>query len=211
MKRFIVGLFCGAVLTASTTIYASDEIQALLFPVKFQFNGASQEVGSRFSVLNYEGHTYVPLRFMAENLGAGAVYDAKTRTVSVVSEPKDAGDVQRSIWAAKYRLERGMHQKEVKAELGDPSFLTLIESSKQQVWRYDFGAKEDYQNGGLNADVEGIRRGDLKAQLFINWNSNGQVDRYEMWSSTNAGNGTSNVSSYIVYPDGSTSEVLSAE
>lgn len=211
MKRFIVGLFCGVVLTASTTIYATNEIKALLFPVKFQFNGESREVGSRFSVLNYEGHTYVPLRFMAENLGAGAVYDGKTRTVSVVSEPKDADEAQHSIWAAKYRLERGMDQKEVKKELGDPSFLTLIESSKQQVWRYDFGAKADYQNGGLDADVDGIRRGDLKAQLIINWNSNGQVDRYELWSSTNASNGTSNVSCYVVYPDGSTSEAVSAE
>lgn len=203
MKKFIAGLLCGAVLATSTTIYASDGIRALLFPVQFQFNGVSQEVGSRFSVLNYEGHTYVPLRFMAENLGAGAAYDAKTRTVSVVSEPKGASEAQRKIWAVKYRIERGMDQKEVKAVLGDPSFLTLIESSKQQVWRYDIGAKADYQNGGLNADVEGIRRGDLDAQLFINWNSGEQVDRYELWSSSKSGNGTSSVIRYTVYPDGS--------
>lgn len=211
MKKFIVGLVCGAVLAASTTIYASNDIQALLFPVKFQFNGEGKELGSRFSVLNYEGHTYVPLRFVAENLGAGAVYDAKAGLVSVVSEPKDAGEAQRKIWAAKYRLEREMDQKEVKAALGEPSFMTLIESSKQQVWRYDFGAKADYQNGGMNADVEGIRRGDLEAQLFINWNSSGQVDRYELWSATKSGNGTSSVSSYIVYPDGSTGGASAAE
>ncbi|GAB7054273.1 MULTISPECIES: stalk domain-containing protein [Paenibacillus] len=203
MKKFIMGLVCGAALATSATINASSEIQALLFPVKFQFNGASKELGSRFSALNYEGHTYVPLRFVAENLGAGAVYDAKAGMVSVVSEPKDADEAQHKIWAVKYRLERGMDQKEVKAVLGDPSFMTLIESSKQQVWRYDFGAQADYLYGGLNADVEGIRRGDLEAQLFINWNSSGQVDRYELWSTAVSGNGTGSVSSYIVYPDGS--------
>ncbi|MBU7315697.1 stalk domain-containing protein [Paenibacillus oleatilyticus] len=205
MKKFILGLLCGAVLAASTAVYASDEIRATLFPVKLKFNGEVRDTGSRFAILNYDGHTYVPLRFMAENLGAGAVYDEEARTVSVVSEPKNASDAQKKIWAATYRLERGMEAKDVKSVLGEPSFLTLIDSSKQQLWRYDFGAAAGYSSGGLSADTEGLRRGDLEGQLFIRWNAGGQVDRYELWTVKKAADGTRSVSSFTVYPDGSTS------
>ena len=208
MKKFILGLFCGAVLAASTTIYAADEIRAMLFPVKFQFNGESRDTGSRFAILNYDGHTYVPVRFMTENLGAGVSYDKNEGLISVVTEPKDGSEADRKIWAVMYRLERGMSQKEVKQSLGDPSFLTLIDSSRQQVWRYDIGAKAGYQFGGLNTDTDGLKKGDLEAQLFINWSAGGQIDRYDLWYVKKAADGSRHIYTYIVYPDGSTAGAL---
>ncbi|CAG7653585.1 stalk domain-containing protein [Paenibacillus allorhizosphaerae] len=208
MKKFILGLLCGAVLAASTTIFAADEIRAMLFPVKFQFNGESRDTGSRFAVLNYEGHTYVPVRFMTENLGAGVSYDKDSGTISVVTEPKDASEAERKVWAVMYRLERGMNQKEVKQALGDPSFLTLIDSSRQQVWRYDIGAKTGYQFGGLNSDTAGLKKGDLEAQLFINWTAGGQIDRYDLWYVKKAADGSRQIYTHIVYPDGSTAGAL---
>jgi hypothetical protein len=208
MKKFILGLLCGAMLAASATVYASDEIRALLFPVKFQFNGESRETGSRFAVLNYEGHTYVPVRFMADNLGAGASYDKVTGTISVVSEPKGASDAEKKVWSVMYQLERGMSPKDAKQVLGDPSFLTYIDSSRQQVWRYDIGAKSGYQYGGLNTDTSGLQKGDLDAQLFINWSANGQIDRYDLWYVKKAADGSRKIYTYIVYPDGSTAGAL---
>ncbi|MED4601560.1 stalk domain-containing protein [Paenibacillus validus] len=209
MKKFLLGMMCGAALTASTTLYAADGVWALLFPVKFQFDGESRDIGSRFTVLNYEGHTYVPLRLMTEELGAGAAYDQKTRTVSVVKEPVGGTEAERKVWAAQYRLERGMGSKDVKRWFGDPSQVTWIDSSSQQIWRYDLGAKTDYRFGSLNeTDVQGLKRGDLDAQLFIRWNGEGQVDRYDLWYTSRADNGERHIYTHIVYPDGSTAGAL---
>lgn len=208
MKKFLLGLFCGMTLAATTTIYASDEIRAVLFPVTIQFNGETKDPGSRYSILNYEGHTYVPLRFMAENLNAGALYDAQSRKVSVESEPKNGTVAEKQIWMVKYRLERGMDSKDVKQLLGDPSFVTLIESPRQQVSRYDIGAKGDYQYGGFGSDVEGLRQGALEAQLLIRWTSGGQIDRLDFWYTQKSDSGARSIYTYIAYPDGSVSSSL---
>lgn len=209
MKKFLLGIWCGAALTASTTMYAADGVWARLFPVKFQFNGESRDIGSRFKVLNYEGHTYVPLRFMAEQLGAGAAYDQETRTVTVMKEPVGGTEAEQKVWAAKYRLERGVGSKDVKQWLGDPSQVTWIDSSSQQLWRYDLGAKADYRFGSLNeTDVQGLKKGDLEGQLFIRWNAEGQVDRYDLWYTSEQADGKRHIYTHIVYPDGSAAGAL---
>ncbi|SED10877.1 hypothetical protein [Paenibacillus sp. GP183] len=41
MKKFLIGLTCGIALTATTAVYASDTIQAYLFPAKIEINGQS--------------------------------------------------------------------------------------------------------------------------------------------------------------------------
>ncbi|AFC33545.1 hypothetical protein PM3016_6954 [Paenibacillus mucilaginosus 3016] len=205
MKKFVLGFLCGAALVSSAAAYASDEIRAVLFPVQFEFNGEKVETPSRFAILNYNGHTYVPLRYMAENLGAGAAYREEDKIVAVVSEPSGAGDTEKRIWAAQYRLERGMSSKEVRDALGEPSFSALLDSSRQQ-WRYDIGASPGYQSsGGVSADMEALKRGDLQAQVFVSWNAAGEVDRYELWAAGAAEGGNRPVSVHIVYPDGSSS------
>ncbi|MDQ1910708.1 stalk domain-containing protein [Paenibacillus sp. GD4] len=207
MKKFVLGLLCGAILAASTTLYASDEIRATLFPVTFQFNGETKDLGSRFAVLNYDGHTYVPVRFMAEQLGAGARYDETTRTVSVQSSPASGSDSDKKVWSVQYRLERGMSQKDVKPIIGEPSFVTLIDSSRQQVSRYDFGAGADYKHGGLNVDTEGLLKGKLDAQLFIRWTTEGAIERMDLWYAKGT-EAQRTVHTYIVYPDGTVAEGL---
>ncbi|WP_159884679.1 stalk domain-containing protein [Paenibacillus puerhi] len=209
MKKFGLGLLCGIALAATSTIYAADGVWALLFPVKFQFDGVNREIGPRYQVLNYEGHTYVPLRYMAEQLGAGAKYDPDSRTVSVEREPASGTEAERKVWSVQYRLERGMGSKDVKQLFGDPDQVTWVDSSNQQTWRFDFGAKPGYRFGSLNeTDVQGLKDGELEAQLFIGWNAAGQVDRFDLWYVKTAANGVRNIYTQIVYPDGSTGGAL---
>jgi hypothetical protein len=82
LKRFILGLICGIGLTATTAVYASDTIQTYLFPAKFAFNGVTKEVDNKeYVVLNHQGHAYVPIRFVAENMGALVKYEESTKTI----------------------------------------------------------------------------------------------------------------------------------
>lgn len=83
MKKFILGLTCGIALTATTAVYASDTIQAYLFPAKYVFNGQSKELDSEYTTLNYNGHAYVPVRWVAENLGKIVKYEHETNIISI--------------------------------------------------------------------------------------------------------------------------------
>ncbi|MEK3724820.1 hypothetical protein [Paenibacillus sp. FSL H8-0034] len=59
MKKFFLGLACGILVTASTATYASDTIQAYLFPVGFELNGQEKKLDNEYAILNYKGHAYV--------------------------------------------------------------------------------------------------------------------------------------------------------
>ncbi|WP_199613794.1 stalk domain-containing protein [Paenibacillus alkalitolerans] len=69
--------------TKGLNVYASDSIKSLLFPVKIIINGENKHLGNEYVVLNYKNHAYVPLRFVAENLGATAKYNAKSKEISI--------------------------------------------------------------------------------------------------------------------------------
>jgi hypothetical protein len=92
MKKFILGAAFGIVISASTVAYATDSIQTLLFPAKFEFNGKNAEVGNEYKVLNYNGHAYVPIRFVAENIGATIDYDPETKKIFVKNGNLDLTD-----------------------------------------------------------------------------------------------------------------------
>jgi hypothetical protein len=77
MKKFLLGLTTGVILAGSTAVYASNSIQALLFPAKvtFHVNGEIKELdGDQTSILNYNNKTYIPLRTFAESMGSRVDY-----------------------------------------------------------------------------------------------------------------------------------------
>ncbi|WP_187274016.1 stalk domain-containing protein [Paenibacillus sp. N3.4] len=92
MKRFILGAVFGILLSATTITYASDSIKTLLFPAKFEFNGKNTELGDEYKVLNYNGHAYVPIRFVTENIGATIDYDPETEIIFVKNGNLDLSD-----------------------------------------------------------------------------------------------------------------------
>lgn len=83
MKKFWLGLVCGIAIATSTAVYANEAIQATLFPVQYFFNSQPQEPDSEYATLNYNGHAYVPVRFVAESMGATVNYDEADRYISI--------------------------------------------------------------------------------------------------------------------------------
>lgn len=84
-------MLIGSSLTMATAVTASSN-QALLFPVKFKINDQLKEIGSEYATLNYEGHVYVPIRFVAESLGAGVGYNGESKEVIVKQGQLDIVD-----------------------------------------------------------------------------------------------------------------------
>ncbi|XOK60593.1 stalk domain-containing protein [Paenibacillus elgii] len=86
MRKYVIGFVCGAVVSMSTMVYASDAIQAFLFPVTISFNDKRMDM-SEYKVLNYDNHTYVPIRFIAENIGISINYNANLNEITLKDAP----------------------------------------------------------------------------------------------------------------------------
>lgn len=77
MKKFVIGMLTGAVLSVATgAAAASPEVKALLFPSKIEIHqGSTMKVlQGNNNVLNVDGSIYIPLRSFAENMGAAVSY-----------------------------------------------------------------------------------------------------------------------------------------
>ncbi len=92
MRKFVLGLFIGVMLSCCTAAFASESVQAVLFNAKIKINDEIKELGSDYQILNYNGHAYVPIRYMAENTGANVEYDDATKTIFVVNGKMDIKD-----------------------------------------------------------------------------------------------------------------------
>lgn len=86
MRKYVIGIIIGIVLALSSTAIASTIVETSIFPVNFIFNGEKKELTGEYSTLNYNGHAYVPIRFIAENMDAGIAYHDQTKSISVMYE-----------------------------------------------------------------------------------------------------------------------------
>ncbi|RKN74935.1 stalk domain-containing protein [Paenibacillus ginsengarvi] len=92
MKKFVLGLCCGLAIACSSVAFASDSFQAALFPAYFEINGNHISLNDDYKVLNVDGHAYVPIRFVAEQLGATIDYDQEQQKIFVNNRTLDLSD-----------------------------------------------------------------------------------------------------------------------
>ncbi|WP_426453902.1 stalk domain-containing protein [Paenibacillus sp. S-38] len=88
MKKVLLSaLIIGSTLITATSIsYSSNYLEnVFLFPVKLLFNDTLKDLDKGYSTLNYNGHTYLPARFLVENMGGTIEYDPLEKTVSVLT------------------------------------------------------------------------------------------------------------------------------
>ncbi|MGF7036098.1 hypothetical protein J2T17_007149 [Paenibacillus mucilaginosus] len=88
MKKVLLGaLIIGSTLITATSIsYSSNYLENVsLFPVKLLFNDTVKELDKGYSTFNYNGHTYLPARFLVENMGGAIDYDPVEKTVFVLN------------------------------------------------------------------------------------------------------------------------------
>ena len=91
MKNFksaATGFIAGALCMVSVTAMAYSDVTAKLWnDVIFNINGNRISSPSDQPVLNYNSYTYVPLRFITDNLGGEANFDPVSKTVSLNIKP----------------------------------------------------------------------------------------------------------------------------
>ncbi|WZL73581.1 copper amine oxidase N-terminal domain-containing protein [Clostridiaceae bacterium 35-E11] len=88
-KQMITGIIIGSMVSAGGAVFAESPsvvFARIMNAIQFEFNGEIKEISKEYTVLNYKDRTYVPARFIAENLGAEVKWDEKTNTISMVTK-----------------------------------------------------------------------------------------------------------------------------
>ena len=88
LKALVVGFAAGAVCMMSVPAIAATykNVEAMLLPeAMFKIDDKLVASPSDAPVLNYQGYTYVPVRFVAEQLGCEVTWDVISRQVRIKS------------------------------------------------------------------------------------------------------------------------------
>ena len=83
-KYLLLGIVIGVSFMTSGLVFAYSPISAWLSDnVSIYFNGEEKALPEGYEVLTYNGRTYTPARFIAEELGAEVVWDEGTKSIYI--------------------------------------------------------------------------------------------------------------------------------
>lgn len=114
---------------------------------------------------------------------------------SAAPTPSPSGKIA-NMEDVKSKLQLGMNEEQVKAVFGDKYDRVVNAMSGDPSWRYDFG-KEGYRfkpQKGLEGtdtahpDTDGLRKGDVNVQLFIDWSPEKTIRNYAIYAADPQGN-----------------------
>lgn len=173
-KQLIAGVIIGSVVASTGVAAANQKITAYLSDIDFTFDGVRKDVPSGFSVLNYDGRTYVPARFVAEELGATVDWNNDTRTV--VIKTKDAPNPNLQSFVVNKTATSGPMKMKISKVTFDPAY------------------KSDQYSKAIKAVVLAVEV-ENTSTATINWHPNQgtiamntkEQARVSLWNSDNVG------------------------
>lgn len=189
-KRTLFIILATLLLAASSSGAASwfKTIQVSMKPISFFFDGVKDQQhanGQYFNgttnvplAFNYEGTTYVPLRYVSEKLGKEIGFDSKTNSIWVGTKPKELSTQNNDHQSATgiYGVQIGQSANEVIDLLGQPQRKDLSHLG-YEWWIYNKDLSKYVQVGIQNGKVvdlysnastwsyDGIKVGSKKEEL----------------------------------------------
>lgn len=84
IRYLILGIIIGVSSMTSTLVFAYSPVAAWVEDnIKIYFNGELKEVPDKYEVLSYNGRTYTPAKFIAEELGAAVTWDEANKSIYI--------------------------------------------------------------------------------------------------------------------------------
>jgi hypothetical protein len=130
MRKYIIAFgMIFLLLIGGTGILASDKIELLLFPVNITIDGHEKMMEDDNLILNYNGHAYLPIKWMSNNLNNFFVsYDNISKTISITTNNRSQGPLV-TLDQAKLVAYETYYVKKINAI--SPKFLTQEELKKR--------------------------------------------------------------------------------
>lgn len=195
MKRkslLTVGISLGIVLTLSIQVFAAPAIEKIQAYVNnqftFEFDGVEKKLSEDYEIIVYKDRSYVPVRFVAENLGAKVDWNDETKKISITSQkndsnkPADDDSIEynyRVLPQTKdllgYRVSLLTYSKEGQ-NLGDRLYLSIANDSDAAI-RIDQMATKVIA-GGKTYTMKGSDAVDFDTRLYNDINKDQYVEGY---------------------------------
>jgi hypothetical protein len=191
MKRFVLGLILGTLLSLSSVAVASNKFEVIEQSINLVFNGKQMSLGQEYVAFNYDGHLYLPIRYFAESMGAAIGYNSTNETVSilfssdqtVIKDPNflgiSVGNLVLNKKEGKTSIQGQLLIEESQETKKDPlyCFFTLhfYNQSGLEIGQADYGLLLERENqiGGINqfetmgsGDLTNYSRVELKVSYF---------------------------------------------
>lgn len=173
-KQLIAGIMIGSIVSGVGVVSAAPSISALMVDyIKFKFDGTEKRVPDGYTVLMYQDRTYVPARFVAENLGFNVGWDGTTSTVTV--EKKPVGDAQavKGYTFSNYSLKKDQYSTKVIGEITNHGADKLAISFK-----VNFYDKNGKLLGSAIDTLNNIASGETKTFEAISLETFTDIDHY---------------------------------
>lgn len=170
MKKKVLIVLAFVLLLGSTAVadQIAKEIRVVLPHITFYFDGVkdlAHQAGTFFNgkaevplAFNYEGTTYVPLRYVGEKLGKEVGYDPANGTIWVGERPKELATPSAQKTATPsaktgiYGIYVGQKEQEVSSLLGTPGHKELS-ALKYEWWVYNKDIQRYIQVGVKDGKV----------------------------------------------------------
>jgi hypothetical protein len=110
-KRIMILLIIFLILPVQQALGEANSIQAYLFPVKITVDGKEFTMPAEYTVLNYNDHIYLPIRYVAETLESLVNYTPDNHSLSI-NHPTSVGP-SATIGQAKLAAFEDYHVKQV--------------------------------------------------------------------------------------------------
>ncbi|WP_409344985.1 stalk domain-containing protein [Paenibacillus sp. MBLB4367] len=99
---------------------AAETVKAVLFPHTITINGQSAPLREGLEILNYEGATYVPLRYLAEQMGGRVRYDGANKTISIDTSVQESAKAALSSVKREDSFALSLHSEKAEYREGEP-------------------------------------------------------------------------------------------
>jgi hypothetical protein len=173
-KLLIAGIIIGCLcaLPAGVLANATGFVSAFLDgAVTFQFDGKEQALPEGYTVLNYENHTYVPARFVAERLGASVVWDGTHKVVRINTQPcRECVALHKE----KQELEKTVKEQEERIKTLEQEIKDLEELAEKEEPSAEGQPVANYQKlplkrvlTDMNISVTGLVRDDFYTRIYL--------------------------------------------
>lgn len=119
MKKIVTGIMIGVILSFGSVTYGASLMNVQLFSSNIVINQKKGELGEEYAILNYNGHAYVPIRFVAESMGAAVGYDEDTNDISILSNESSPliSDADKNVYIGNIRTEKTGNQTKVTGQM----------------------------------------------------------------------------------------------
>lgn len=129
-RSFIIGFILGALIFGGVA-YAATMIEVHFVPLKYYYNGFELKPARGKEGFIYEGRTYVPLRFVSENLEKDVAWDGDTYRIDIT----DAEKLSQNIESEKF-------QQLYSKMAFDEDYLYFYESGSDTIFRWQKDSTE---------------------------------------------------------------------